>query len=227
MTPGPLRIGHRGAAGHAPENTLLSIETALSFGVDVVEIDVHRSLDGHLIVMHDERVDRTTNGSGYIRDLTLGQLRELEIQQHQRVPTLTDVLSMVKGRASLMVEIKVRNIVRETVGLIAAIAPEVPIFYASFLHSELLLVRELDPAAKTIALIDAVPVSPTAFAADSRATHAGIAFDTLEPGFVHALRDAGIGVFTYTVDDPRDISHACSLGVDGLISNFPDRLPAI
>jgi glycerophosphoryl diester phosphodiesterase len=75
--PQPLRIGHRGAAGHAPENTLLSIEAALAIGVDVVEIDVHRSLDGHLIVMHDERVDRTTNGSGYIRDLTLAELRDL------------------------------------------------------------------------------------------------------------------------------------------------------
>jgi glycerophosphoryl diester phosphodiesterase len=123
-----------------------------------------------------------------------------------------------------MVELKVRNIVRETVELTAAVAPEVPVFYASFLHSELLLVRELDPAAKTIALIDAVPVSPTAFAMDSRATHAGIAFSTLEPGFAQALQAEGIGVFTYTVDDPRDIARARSLGVDGLISNFPDRL---
>src|SRR5580704_17646470 len=124
----PLRIGHRGAAGHAPENTLLSIETALSLGAEVIEIDVHRSRDGQLIVMHDDRVVRTTNGSGYIRDLTLAQLRALE------VPTLPEVMQAVKGRASLMIEIKVRHIVPEVVSAVAN-APEVPVFYASFFHS--------------------------------------------------------------------------------------------
>lgn len=220
----PLLIGHRGAAGHAPENTLLSIETALSLGVDLIEVDVHRSRDGHLIVMHDERVDRTTNGSGYIRDLTLAQLRALQIPPRERIPTLAEVLAAVKGKAALMIEIKVRHIVRDVVALAGSIAPEVDAFYASFLHSELVHVRELDPRAKTIALLDAVPVSPTAFAMDARATYAGIAFTTLEPDFVRELKNAGIGVFTYTVDDPRDIAYARSLEVDGLISNFPDRL---
>ncbi len=213
----PLRIGHRGAAGHAPENTLLSIETALSLGADVIEIDVHRSRDGELIVIHDDRIDRTTNGSGYIRDLTSTQLRTLE------VPTLEEAMQAVKGRASLMIELKVRQIVPEVVRT-AANNPDVPVFYASFFHSELLCVRELDPAAQTIALIEAVPVSLTAFAIEAQATHAGVAFQSLEPDFVRALKDAGLAVFTYTVDDPREIRYARSLGVDGLISNFPDRL---
>ncbi len=217
MVKQPLRIGHRGAAGHAPENTLLSIETALSLGAEVIEIDVHRSRDGQLIVMHDERVDRTTSGSGYIRDLTLPQLRALE------VPTLADAMQAVKGRASLMIELKVRRIVPEVVR-VAANNPEVSVFYASFFHSELLRVRELVPDAKTIALIEAVPVSLTAFAIDAQATHAGLAFQSLEPDFVRALQDAGVAVFTYTVDDPEEIRYARSLGVDGLISNFPDRL---
>ena len=217
MVKQPLRIGHRGAAGHAPENTLLSIETALSLGAEVIEIDVHRSRDGQLIVMHDESVDRTTSGSGYIRDLTLPQLRALE------VPTLADAMQAVKGRAALMIELKVRQIVPEVVRT-AANNPEIAVFYASFFHSELLCVRELDPAARTIALIEAVPVSLTVFAVEAQATHAGVAFPSLEPAFVRALKDAGLAVFTYTVDEPREIRHARSLGVDGLISNFPDRL---
>jgi glycerophosphoryl diester phosphodiesterase len=213
----PLRIGHRGAAGHAPENTLLSIEKGLSLGAEVIEIDVHRSRDGELIVMHDERVDRTTNGSGYIRDLRLAQLRALE------VPTLADAMQAVKGRASLMIELKVRHIVPDVVR-VAADIPEVSVFYASFFHSELLRVRELEPEARTIALLEAVPVSLTAFAIEAQATHAGVAFQSLEPDFVRALKDAGLAVFTYTVDEPREIEYARSLGVDGLISNFPDRL---
>lgn len=219
----PLRIGHRGAAGHAPENTLLSIETALSLGAEVIEIDVHRSLDGQLIVMHDERVERTTSGSGYIRDLTLAQLQALEMAAQQRVPTLEEVLRTVSGRAALMVEIKVRHIVPEIVRATAN-AHEVPVFYASFFHSELLRVRELEPAAKTIALVEAVAVSSTAFALDAKATHAGVAFQSLEPEFTRDLKEAGLAIFTYTVDDPSDIGYARSLGVDGLISNFPERL---
>lgn len=113
----PLRIGHRGAAGHAPENTLCSVEKALALGVDVIEIDVHRSRDGHIMVMHDDRVDRTTNGNGYIRDLTLEQLRTLE----PRVPTLGEVLNTVEGRAAVMIEMKIRGIADEVVAIATTI----------------------------------------------------------------------------------------------------------
>ena len=204
-----LKIGHRGAAGHAPENTLLSAETAISMGVDVVEIDIRLSRDGQLIVMHDER------------DLTLEQAQALGL------PTLREVLLTVQGRAALMADIKVRNIILDVAALAADVAPGIAIYYASFLHTELLRLREIDPAATTIALIDAVPVFPAAFAVDAKATYAGVAFDCLEPGFVDALRNSGIGIFTYTVDDPRDIAYAISLGVDGVISNFPDRLSKV
>lgn len=209
----PLRIGHRGAAGHAPENTMQSIETALRLGVDVVEVDVHCSRDGQLIVMHDERVDRTTHGTGFVRDLKRDEI--------PAAPTLSEVLAAVKGKAALMIELKVRGIAEDAV----ALAADSAVYFASFLHSELLRVRELAPSAKTIALIEGVPVSPTAFALDAKATHAGIGFDSLERDSLEALHAAGIAVFTWTVNDPRDIAHAVSLGVDGLISNFPDRLP--
>ena len=132
-------------------------------------------------------------------------------------------MQAVKGRASLMIELKVRGIVPEVIR-IAADNPEVAVYYASFFHSELLRVRELAPAEPTIALIEAVPVSFTAFAVEARATHAGVAFQSLEPDFVRGLHDAGLAVFTFTVDEPREIRYARSLGVDGLISNFPDRL---
>jgi glycerophosphoryl diester phosphodiesterase len=207
-----LKIGHRGAAGHAPENTLESIELAISMGVDVVEIDVHRSRDGHLIVMHDERVDRTTKLTGNIRDMTRDQLTG--------VPTLSEALAAVKGKAALMIELKARGLADDVV----SIAQNEAVYFASFFHSELLLIRELKQDAKTIALIDAAPVNPTAFALEAKASHAGLCFSSLERHAIHSLHAAGIEVFTWTVDDPRDIAHARELGVDGIISNFPDRL---
>ncbi len=193
-------------------------------GADVVEIDVHASRDGELVVMHDARVDRTTDGTGYLREMTIGQIRQLRIAGNHTVPTLEEVLLAVKGRAELMIELKVRNLGPGVVGLVRSVAPELPVYYASFLHPELIGVRELEPAARTIALLEGVPVSGPAFAVEAQATHAGIGFDSLEKGLVGALQKAGIGVFTYTVDDPRDIAYATSLGVDGLISNYPDRL---
>jgi glycerophosphoryl diester phosphodiesterase len=208
-----LKIGHRGAAGHAPENTLASIEKAIELGADVVEIDIRRSLDGHLMVMHDARVDRTTGYRGYVHELTRDDMHG--------VPTLADVVETVDGRAAIMIELKVRDIVAEALSA----AGSHPIYLASFFHSELLRARLMSPSTRTIALIDGVPVSPAAFAQEAQATHAGFGFDSLEPELLESLHAAGIQIFTWTVDDPRDIVRAASLGVDGIISNYPDRLP--
>jgi glycerophosphoryl diester phosphodiesterase len=208
-----LRIGHRGAPGHAAENTLASIEKAIEFGVDVVEIDVRRSLDGYLMIMHDARVDRTTGRRGYVHELTRDEM--------SGVPTLADVIETVNERAAVMVELKVRGIVEEALSAVGSH----PVYLASYFHSEMLRARELAPEMKTIALIDGVPVSPIAFALDAKATHAGFGFDSLEPAVIDMAHAAGLQVFTWTLDDPRDIAQAISLGVDGLISNFPDRLP--
>ena len=210
---GMLKIGHRGAPGHAPENTLASVEKAIELGVDVVEVDVRRSLDGYLMIMHDARVDRTTGRRGYVHELTRDEMTG--------VPILADVIETVNGRAAVMVELKVRGIVKEALGSVGSH----PAYFASYFHSEMLRVRELAPEMKTIALIDGVPVSPIGFALDAKATHAGFGFDSLEPGVIELAHRAGLQVFTWTLDDPRDIAQAISLGADGLISNFPDRLP--
>ncbi len=220
-----LRIGHRGAAGHAPENTLLSIETALSLGVDAVEIDVQRTADGYLVVIHDWNINQTTNGTGRVCDLRLETIRSFRtLNQGLVVPTLSEVLDCAKGRTSLMIELKVAGIVDDAIAQVTACAFPGTVFYASFLHRELLRVRDRSANANTIALMDAVPVNATAFARDALATHAGIAINCLSPTFVRALHDANIGVFTYTVNGPEEIAYARSCGVDGLISNYPDRL---
>jgi glycerophosphoryl diester phosphodiesterase len=221
----PLRIGHRGAAGHAPENTLLSIETAISLGVDAVEIDVQQTADGHLVVIHDWDVSRTTDGTGRVRDLTLDVIRSFRTRkQAQVVPTLSEVLECVAGRTDLMIEIKVADIAEAIVAEVAMAAFPGVVYFASFLHSELLRVRDLRPDARTVALLDAVPVYRTAFATDARATHAGIAINSLSPEFVRALHAGGMGVFTYTADSTEQVAYAHSCCVDGIISNFPARL---
>jgi glycerophosphoryl diester phosphodiesterase len=221
----PLRIGHRGAAGHAPENTLLSFEMAIRMGVDAVEFDVQQTRDSQLVIIHDWRVDRTLDGEGYVAELTLEELRRMRTRQGgETVPTLAEALACVNGRAAVMLELKVPTLAARVAAAVNESKVAQRIMYASFIHSELLAVRREDPQATTIALIDAIPVDPTAFAVDARATHVSVAMNSLAKVFADALHAAGFGVFTYTADDAYEIGHALECRVDGIISNYPDRL---
>jgi glycerophosphoryl diester phosphodiesterase len=221
----PLHIGHRGAAGHAPENTLLSIEVAIRMGVDAVELDVQQTRDAQLVIIHDWRVDRTLDGEGYVAELTLQELRRMRTKQGgQPVPTLAEALACVNGRTGVMLELKVPAIAAHVAAAVNDSNSAQRTMYASFIHSEILTLRRADPQATTIALIDAIPVNPIAFATDAHATHAAVAMNSLTKYFVDALHEAGFSIFTYTADDPFEVGHAMRCGVDGIISNYPDRL---
>ena len=176
------------------------------------------------MLFHDRTVNRTTNGSGSIAQLTLHELRRLDAGQGQRVPTLDELLRSANGRIGLMLEMKVEGLGDDVVNSVRQIGFAGPVIYASFLHKEVQRVHDIDPKSSTLVLLDGVPVNPLAFVRDARATHAGIGLDSLTPGFTGALRASGIRVFTFTVNDPADIKFARSLFVDGIVSDFPDRL---
>lgn len=219
-----LRIGHRGAAGHAPENTLAAIRKGIELGADLVEVDVRRTRDGELVVMHDKRVDRTTNGTGYVANMTLPELRRLDAGEGQRIPTVAEVLEAADARTGLMLEMVAQDIANQLYALVRETRFRGTVIYASFLHAELLAIRRADGEAQTLALLEAVPVQPSAFARDARASHVGLGVDRVTPEFIHALQADGLKVFVYTVNDPRDIEWVKSLNVDGVISDFPDRI---
>jgi glycerophosphoryl diester phosphodiesterase len=109
-----LKIGHRGAKGYEPENTLVAFEKAVTMGADGIELDVHLSLDGELIVMHDPTIDRTTNGKGHVNQLTLSQIKEFKINQEHEIPTLSDVLDNLNVTISINIELKSDKINRKT-----------------------------------------------------------------------------------------------------------------
>ena len=227
-----LRIGHRGAAGHAPPgNTLASIDAALRIGVDLVEVDIQRTCDGHLIVLHDRLLQPSTTGHGRVSDQSLDEIRRLRtIPGGQSIPTLPEVLEVLNGRAGitgpvgLMLEIKESGTAECIHHKVHDSGFQGPVYYASFLHAELRKIRSIDAAAKTIALLEGAPIDATAFALQAQATHAGIGIDSLSQEFVRALQDAGVGVFTWTADEPEEIALARECGVDGIISNYPNRL---
>ena len=222
-----LRIGHRGAAGHAPENTIAAIRKSISLGVDFVELDVQRTRDGRLIVIHDKLVDRTTDGTGLVSEMTWNELQLLDAGNGEKVPCLEEALAAANGYAGVMLEIKAPGIGRAIHRAVGASAFSGPVIYASFLHAEILEIRKIDPLAKTMALMECVPVSGAALARDANATFVGLSLDFATAEFIASLHDDDLGVLLYTVNDPGLIHCAIELGADGVISDYPERIPKI
>jgi glycerophosphoryl diester phosphodiesterase len=219
-----LRIGHRGACGHAPENTLASIEHAIALGCALAEVDVQRTADGHLVLLHDERMDRATNGPGAVAEMNLEDLRKLEAGGRQRIPTLEEALQAANGRIGLILEIKAQGLAYDVCSIVRASGFTSPLIYASFLHDELQHIRRIEPGACTMVLFKRLPKNPAAEATRLQATHVGLRFDTATTPLVKALHKARLQVFVYTVNKPKDIQRARALGVDGIVSDWPERV---
>jgi len=222
-----LRIGHRGAAGHAPENTIAAIRKGVSLGVDFVELDVQRTRDGRLVVMHDKLVDRTTDGTGMVSEKTWDELQLLDAGNGERVPCVEEALAAANGQAGAILEAKMPGIGPAIHRVVRASAFSGPIIYASFLHAEILEIRKIDPLARTMALMEGVPVSGATLACNANATFVGLSLDCATAEYIAALHDTGLEVLLYTVNDPWLIHCAIELGADGVISDYPERIPKI
>lgn len=219
-----LRIGHRGAAGHAPENTLASVEKAISLGADLVEVDVQRTSDGHLVIIHDKRVDRTTNGAGLVSGMSLRALWELDAGAGQHIPTVEELLRTAEGQVGLILELKVDGLAEQVRKIVRLSGFTGQVIYASFMHDEVRSIREADPRTMTMALFGRLPQDPVKAAQNAKATHIGCNYITVTKPLVQTCHHRGLEVFVYTVNDRQDIKEVMSFGVDGIVSDFPDRL---
>lgn len=219
-----LRIGHRGAAGHGPENTLATIQKGIALGVDFVEIDLRRTADGVLVVLHDETVNRTTNGKGRVDHLSLQEVKKFNAGNGEHIPTLKEVLKVAAGEAGLMLELKVTGVAQQTVEVVREAGFRDPVIYASFLHDEMKHVRTADPEASLMVLFGGLSRASVARAIKYGSSYVGLRHDKTTRVLVDSFHRAGLLVFVYTADAPSDIQRALSLDVDGVISNFPERI---
>jgi len=224
--PRVLRIGHRGAAGHAPENTLAAVRQGIELGVDFVEIDVRRTTDGVLVALHDATVNRTTNGRGRVEALSLGEVRKLDAGNGERIPTVEEVLQMAGGRTGLMLELKVDGLAHLTVQTVQKVQLDTPVIYASFLHKELTHVRAVETEAALMVLFDRLPRTPVPYAMQYQPVYVGLRHDRATRPLVEAFHRENVKVWVYTANSLTDIARAISIGVDGVISNFPERIPS-
>jgi glycerophosphoryl diester phosphodiesterase len=226
--PAPSRlylIGHRGAAGHEPENTLRSVEAALRLGVDAVEVDVHE-VDGRLVVIHAERLERTTNGTGRLADHSFAELRALVAGRGERIPTLDEVLDLVGSRAEVVVELKGAGTAAPVAALLRARGPAAAagVVVSSFDHVEIARLRALMPEVRRGALVAGVPLHYAAFARELDAHSVHMSAEFLRAPFVDDAHRRGMLVWVYTVNHPDDAARVRALGVDGVFSDVPDAI---
>ena len=220
-----LRIGHRGAAGHAPENTLAAIWKARSFRADLIEVDLRKTNDGHLVLLHDDTIDRTTNKTGLVAGMSLEQVQRLDAGNGQRIPTLEEALEIAAGHMGMILELKVEGIGSDACAIVKRTGFRDPLIYASFMMDELNRVRQVDPLANLMVLLPrGLPRDPVADVVAVRASHVGLHFSSVTPRLLQTYRNLGRLVFTYTVNDPADVLRMRDLSVDGIISDFPDRI---
>jgi len=193
-------------------------------GVDYVELDIQQTADKCLVAMHDKFIDRTTNGSGLLSSLALNQVKVLDAGRGEPVPTLPEILSAATGRVGLILESISRGIGLEIVDLVQRTKFLGHVIYSSFLHDDILAIRNTHANVDTMALLEGVPVLGPAFALDAKATYVGASIESITHEYIDEIHAANLRIFVYTLNDDRVIQEAKRMGVDGIISDFPDRI---
>ncbi|MEH6762605.1 MAG: glycerophosphodiester phosphodiesterase family protein [Maribacter arcticus] len=225
----PLIIGHRGAMGHETENTLPSIQKAMDLGVDMIEIDVFKLKSGEVVVFHDDTVDRLTNGPGSIEGYNIIELKKLIVNGGHQIPILQDVLKLIDNKVALNIELKGAG-TADRVNFIMNYyinkknwSPE-NFIISSFNWDELKEMRKLNPDVAIAVLTEENPIDAIPMAKELQAVAINPYFKKLDLDVANQIHDAGFKIYTWTVNEPEDIDAMKKLAVDGIITNFPERV---
>jgi glycerophosphoryl diester phosphodiesterase len=217
-------IGHRGAAGYEPENTLLSFQKAVEIGVDWVEMDIRRSADGHLVVIHDDTVDRTTNGHGKVSEMTLAELKQLDAGKGQKIPTLQETFDFLKGNVKIIAEIKEKGTETELLDVIDRNNMVNACMVSSFFTYSIRRIKEFSPQSPTAAIFSHLPIDYKELALDIMADAIFMRKDIVTKAFIDEAHKNGFTVCVWNEDTPEEIRKYAAMGPDYMSSNYPDRL---
>jgi glycerophosphoryl diester phosphodiesterase len=236
-----LIIAHRGFSGKYPENTMLAFRKAIEIGAGGIELDVHLSKDGKLVVMHDGKVERTTNGTGSIDQMAYEDIEKLDAGQGEHPPLLEPVIALCKEHGTFLnIEIKARGVEPQVVDLVKKYKAEELVLVSSFKHDFLPTIKLLEPKIQTAVL---VPNSATSLAtkvlgkvfnrpqielinaASKVSANAINPFHaTCSSAFINAATKKGYKVYPWTIDNVALAKKLVSLGVAGIITNRPDLM---
>ena len=232
-----LVIAHRGASGHAPENTLAAFKRAVALGATFIETDLQLTRDSRLVAMHDATVNRTTNGQGKVHDLTLMELRRLDAGSWfgsefagERIPTMDDILEFSKKHDVVFyLELKPGGSWGGEHALVGALreSGEIPrSVVISFDAGILARLRRIEPTIMTGLLYDGQIEEPLSKALEVGARQLAVRGDLVTPALLKDARKRDLQVVCWTVNHPAHIRMLIAAGVDGIMSDYPDRLVA-
>lgn len=224
-----LKIGHRGAKAHLPENTLASFLKALEMGADGIELDVHVCATGELVVIHDFTVDRTTNGSGEVHKMTLAELKKLKVEGEHTIPLLDEVLAIVNKECLVNIEMKGRHTAKPVSDFVDKYVKERGWSYdnfivSSFQREELLIMSDINKNIPLGILTQASVTQAWEWAEEFSAKAIHPHYSLLTESNVKKAQQAGFKVYTWTINEAEDIERVKSYNVDGIISDYPERL---
>ncbi|HKM59718.1 MAG TPA: glycerophosphodiester phosphodiesterase family protein [Candidatus Bathyarchaeia archaeon] len=220
---GMLRIGHRGARAYAPENTLTSFKKALEIGVDAIELDVRKTKDNQLVVIHDDNVKRTTNGDGLVCELTLKEIKGFSAEGGEKIPTLEEALDFLDKEVKVFVELKEEGIEKQVISAIHERDLEKSVVITSFSEGALKKVRELNDKVET-GLIYAKHKNPLKAALDLKANYLVALYRFVHTANVEKAHENGLKVVVWTINNPEEVEAYTQKGVDGIASDKPDIL---
>lgn len=233
----PIVFAHRGFSGLYPENTLLAFKKALELGVTGIELDVQLTKDGHIVVIHDEKLERTTNGHGLVVQYTLAELRELDagswFSPHQEglvIPTLEEVLELIENYPIILnIELKTGIVdypalEEKVLAMVKEFDLADRVLYSSFNHYSIKKIKDLDATARTGVLYMEGIYEPWDYARWINADALHPLFYVVRPELIAGAHAAGIDVNTFTLDDETLMRRMIQCGVDGIFTNYPDRL---
>ncbi|GAA4280720.1 glycerophosphodiester phosphodiesterase [Gaetbulibacter aestuarii] len=224
-----LKIGHRGARGYVAENTLPSFQKAIDLGADGIELDVHVCASGALVVFHDFTLGRVTNGKGKISNFTLKELKKLKVLKNFQIPTLVEVLDLVDKKCFVNVELKGKGTAEEACDIIETYVLKKGWSYSDFIISSFKedLLKKAFQHNKNIPLAVLTETSlkkALTFAETINAKAINPDFNLLSEDAVNQIHKKGFKINVWTVNEPSDIERMKTFGVDGIITDFPDRI---
>ncbi len=215
-------IGHRGARGLEPENTMRSFQKAIELGVDYIECDVHLTKDGHIVLIHDHTLDRTTNATGNVGDYTFEEIRKLDAGKGEKIPTLQELIDLARGKVKLHIELKDEKATEQTVNLIEKNGIVDQMFLTSGNTDTLKRVRELNPKISLEHIFGQPPEDAIERAKSVSAKRVSCHINYLTADFVQKAHKNGLQVIAWPPNTLEEAKKALECGVDLICTDRPD-----
>ena len=218
-----LKIGHRGARAYEPENTLRSFQRAIELGVNAVELDVRRTLDNEIVVLHNADVNKTTNGRVSVSELTLDEIKRLVTEKGEKILTLEEALQFLGKRVKILVELKETGIEEKVLDLVHKKGLTDNVILISFHEDALRKVRELDATVAT-GLIYVRHKNPVQAALDLKAEYLLPLYRFTHSANVKKAHENGLKLIVWAINTAEEVAEYKKKGVDGIASDKPDIL---